>query len=287
MENRIIIANKQQKYDLEHLKHETKEILNSFDNNCYLLDDLKAKCDLSNLFLRTTEGNEICEIANGTKLENLNKDKNYFLVKSKILTNCYYPMEQYEEFYKADLEKTIKILASFMGAKEVIIECEKEFIQKTSSHTGVNQEIKVKSNVKNMDVDINYRANGGYKTEQNSYEQNQNKSSLKSNESITIKKTKEELKEWIDKNYINKDALPDFFQAILTIYLDNGHITGEHSNTQVDKIKENVIKEFTLFSDLKAKINNLPYNIGTSLGFNNTKETDHEKKYYINYYIKF
>lgn len=287
MENRIIIANKQQKYDLEHLKHKTKDILNSFYNNCYLLDDLKAKFDLNKFFLRTEDGDEICELANGIKLENLNKDKNYFLVKSKILTNCYYPMERYEEFYKADLEKIIKILASFMGAKEVIVECEKEFIQKTSSNTGVNQETKAKFNVKNVDVDVSDRANGGYKTEQNSYKYNKSKSSLKSNESITIKKTKEELKEWIDKNYINKDALPDFFQTILTMYLDNGHITGEHSNTEANKIKEDVIKEFKLFLGLKAKINDLPYGIGASLGFNNTEKTHHEEKDYINYYIKF
>lgn len=228
--------------------------------------------NLEKLFMRSEYGL--------TQLNKLDKTKAYALVKSPLYTNCYYPIDKFDEYYKSDLRKIMYRLSGFMGARlfgfDIVEKSEYEDFKK--SNIGGDITIGVIQGLISTNTSHSSSSHKKYKSI------NLETFIHEAKDSITKKKNKFELQEWINRKNININALPSYFKSLLNVYLESGEINGKVEKLKSVDIESSAINISNISISAKIDILKLPYNIGAS--FNYTDEVGYKSlKQYTMIYV--
>lgn len=219
--------------------------------------------NLENLFVRSEYGL--------TQLNKLDKTKAYALVKSPLYTNCYYPIDKFDEYYKSDLREIIYELSLYMGARMYGFDFweNEEYEEFKKSNIGGDITIGVIQGILSTNTSHSSSSHKKYKSI------NLETFIHEAKDSITKKKSKRELQEWINRKNININALPSYFKSLLNVYLESGVINGKVEKLKSVDIESSVITTSNISAEAKISIFKLPFNIGA--GFNYSSETSSKR----------
>ncbi|TDJ81820.1 hypothetical protein [Campylobacter volucris] len=276
MEKHLLITNGQNKYDIEQLGEKTRELR----ENIEIIDsrELKDIFKEQDIFYLSNKEYKLSDLL--PKAGNLNT----CLCPSPIYKNAYYDIAYFDKFYKRDIVNTIQLLAGFMGAKK----CEINFVSKEEYKAKHENNFEA-----NADAKHSAYAEGNMNYKQTNLDKSYNSKELQKNEiraskkGISGKKTKEELQEYINKEHININNLPDSFLSALKSYLETGEANGIVESREHEKANQNAEEQSTKSGAIKAQIAKLPLNIGAKFDYQKTSNESSLKDYLIEYLIDF
>lgn len=137
------------------------------------------------------------------------------LVQSECYLNRYYPLFEYAKIAYEDLAGLMNLLCNFMG-DNVKFECEIYEESLTNSQSSHSQNTSGGGNYKAFEANAEYNSSNSQETN------NQNGRWIKFSANVSnAKKTPEELKNYIEQNYINLHALPASFRVLVETYLQS------------------------------------------------------------------
>lgn len=264
--DKIMLVDSKSEHGLKQVPSKTKTLREDFEIIPHDFGNLES------LFMRSEYGL--------TQLNKLDKTKAYALVKSPLYTNCYYPIDKFDEYYKSDLREIIYELSLYMGARMYGFDFweNEEYEEFKKSIRGGDITIGVIQGLISTNTSHSSSSHKKYKSI------NLETFIHEAKGHITTKKTKSELQEFINKENINTKALPEYFQVLLEFYLQNGVVNGKVETLKSIEIESSVINISNISISAKIDILKLPYNIGAS--FNYTDEVGYKSlKQYTMIYV--
>lgn len=284
MTDKIMILDDETNHFMINNPSKTKALRDEFK---LLSVDNMSNGEFNEYFIRDNYGVNMLQDSNfklnGRQLDKVDNERSYCLTLSPVINGCLYPVDKFDEYYKEDLLRIMNTLAGFMGAKKYHFNFVKKEELKQSSKSELDS-----------GVNVTYKDNGGDANFKREKEREREKKydeseeiSHQSKTSITKKKSKEDLREWIESNRINIESLPYFFRTLLDLYLESGELSGHLEYKKSANISNNILDKSASSANAKLNIANLPLNIGANFKFSKENKSNTLGNYCIQYSYEF
>lgn len=196
-----------------------------------------------------------------------------FAQKAPFLQNTYFLAENYETTCILKELELLRCVFEDMGAKEIIVtssfECLEQITKEQSGGVSANSSATSPDPTKNVHVEAGIGAENRTQKDMGAKEKKHSRIVLKG-----IKKTKEQLKEYIEQNHIDIEGFHADAKKAISGYLYSGEINREE--LEIDYSSENFCKEkrelianiggnigvgnyLSIVPEIKAKIENLKH----------------------------
>lgn len=251
----LILVDKQTEYDINHNPIATKNIINDFSLFKFGDEELKG------YFVKSKNDKLI-------PLEEYKKCCH--LVESGLYNNVYYPLEEFNEYYKNDYYILLQRISFKIGAKS--------FSLSYSDEEEYNKEEKYSHN---FEANANHPV---FKAETNININNKNNSKdytkIEHHKKITMNKSevsRENFEAWLKKENINIKAFDNIIAPYIDRYFENGKIDSGDITRKDIKIEHN-ISSCKKYFKISAGFKYVPTFIQGKFGYDYDKSSSDEKR---------
>lgn len=259
----VLVANKEMDYCIKEFPNKYKNFVENFD----VISHNEFK----------TKGLVIID-KNNNIIDDINDKKNYSLARSKYNKNYYIALSEYENNIEAVISKIVYLMGAtnFERIDNVTI----------SDKDKMNLDINMQTNLK-VDSSINLNANTNAQYSKNNSFYGNSQSALSAKGSGQAKKTKEELKEYLEREGINHKLFEPELANLVEIYLETGNCGVDEFEYTI-KLEEEVKNNINFMLELNIKTDAFnTFDIDLTGNISHSKEIDKKKIIEKRYKIKF
>lgn len=214
----LILVDEQTEYNITRNPIDTKGIINDF--SLFKFGDKKLKG-----YLVKSKNDKLIPLEE--------YEKCCHLVESGLYNNVYYPLEEFNEYYKRDYRILLKRISFMIGAKNVFLSYSDEEEYNKEEKDSYNIEAKAQVPVFKAEANVNTNSKNSSK--------DYIKTELYDKISMSKKEvSKEKFEEWLKTENINIRAFDEIIGDCINRFLDDGKIDFANINRKDVKIKHNI-----------------------------------------------
>ena len=214
----LILVDKQTEYDIIHNPIATKGIINDF--SLFKFGDEKLKG-----YLVKSKNDKLIPLEE--------YERCCHLVESGLYNNVYYPLEEFNEYYKKDYSILLERISFKIGAKNVFLSYSDEEEYNKEEKDSYNIETKAQAPVFKAEANVNI----------NSKNSSKDYTKIEHSKKMSMDKkevSKEKFEAWLKTENINIRAFYEIIGPYIDRYFENGKIDFGNITRKDVKIKHNI-----------------------------------------------